>query len=158
MVDPLDPGELREYDVVYRRDRDTTWLARVYAPADGGPFPALLDVHGGAWSGGTRLANVSLDRALAATGMVVVAIDFRLGPEHPYPASIADVHYAVRWLKGRAAQLNALPEPLGALGTSSGGHMVLLCSMRPDDLRYAALPLPAGEGQATTRVAPGSAA
>lgn len=128
-------------DVVYRQDRETAWLARVYAPEGQGPFPALLDVHGGAWCGGERTSNARLDHAIAASGVVVVAIDFRLGPEHAYPASIQDVNYATRWLKAHATDLNALPRPLGALGGSSGGHMAVLSAMLPRDARYAALAL-----------------
>ena len=116
----------------------------MYRPAGGGPYPALLDVHGGAWSGNHRFANTELDRTLAATGMVVVAIDFRLAPQDPYPAMVQDVNYATRWIKRNAPALGVRAGPVGALGTSSGGHLVLLSAVRPFDPRYAALPLPPG--------------
>src|SRR3979411_2518500 len=51
----------------------------------GGSFPAVIDVHGGAWASGDRLNNAPLDEALAKSGIVVLAIDFRLPPPHPYP-------------------------------------------------------------------------
>jgi acetyl esterase/lipase len=73
---------------------------------------------------------------------VVAAIDFRQPPEHPYPASIADTNYGIRWLKARARDFNAVPESVGTLGTSSGGHVVVLSAMRPRDSRYAAIELP----------------
>jgi acetyl esterase len=132
-------GDVDERDLVYRSEGSVDWLARVYTPRGPGPFPALLDVHGGAWSGGDRTADAYLDRTIAAAGFVVVAIDFRLAPEHPYPASIIDVNYATRWLKVRAPALNALPDQIGALGTSSGGHMAVLSALRPADPRYAAI-------------------
>src|SRR5829696_5838453 len=84
--DPAADYKMEETDVVYRRDGATEWLARIYRPSGVGPFPALLDVHGGAWNTGTREQNAPIDRALAACGMVVAAIDFRLAPAHPYPA------------------------------------------------------------------------
>ncbi len=74
--------------------------------------------------------------------MVVVAIDFRQSPQHRYPDSVADVNFALRWLRANASKFKASPQMVGAFGSSSGGHLVLLNSMRPSDPRYAALPLP----------------
>jgi acetyl esterase/lipase len=78
---------------------------------------------------------------LAATGLLVAALDFRLAPRHAYPASIADVNYGTRWLKAHAGGLGADPRHIGGIGASSGGHMVVLSAMRPGDPRYQALPL-----------------
>ncbi|HLH26460.1 MAG TPA: alpha/beta hydrolase [Chloroflexota bacterium] len=140
--DPAAHYAVTTEDVEYRRDGETAWLARVYRPQGSGPFPALLDVHGGAWSAGDRLNDAPMDEALAASGMVVVAVDFRLAPQHPYPASLADVNYATRWVKAHAPDFGADPRHLGALGSSSGGHQIMLSAMRPRDPRYAALTLP----------------
>ncbi len=141
LYDPSRTFEVRARDVEYRRDGSESWLARVYEPQGAGPFPAVLDVHGGAWNNGDRTQNAPFDEALAASGLVVVAIDFRLGTQAAYPASIADVNYATRWLKTRAGDFNATAEALGGLGWSSGGHMVMLSAMRPRDPRYTAMPL-----------------
>src|SRR5919106_1779738 len=59
-------------------------------------------------------------------------------------ASLADINLATRWLKHRARTYGSRPDWVGTLGTSSGGHQVLLAAMRPDDPRYAALPLAEG--------------
>ena len=134
------------YEVEYRHDGAESWPATVYQPQGKGPFPVLLDVHGGAWNRGDRTNNETMDRALAVSGMAVVAVEFRLAPRHPYPAQVADVNYATRWLKAHARDFNADPESVGILGSSSGGHTALLSAMRPGDSRYAALPL-AGEEQ-----------
>jgi len=150
-----DPGqrhEIERFDLEYRRAGRDTWLARVYRPLGTGPFPALLDVHGGIWSYLDRTADAPMDESLAASGLVVVAIDFRLAPPHSYPASIADVNYATRWLKAHASELKADPRQLGGLGVSSGGHMVMLSAMRPNDPRYAVLPL-AGAPELDARLA-----
>jgi acetyl esterase/lipase len=128
-------------DVEYRHDGTRAWLARVYQPQGGGPFPALLEIHGGAWNAGDRLQNAPLCQALAASGVVVASIDFHLGTEAPYPTSIADVNFGTRWLKANASRFNASAEGLGGLGLSSGGHMLMLSAMRPRDPRYVALPL-----------------
>lgn len=74
-------------------------------------------------------------------GVVVAAIDYRQSPEHHYPDSVADVNVALRWLRANAAKFKASSQNVGAFGSSSGGHLVLLNGMRPFDPRYAALPL-----------------
>jgi acetyl esterase/lipase len=81
------PYEFVVKDIVYHRDTKPR-LARLYQPAGSGPFPAVLQVHGGAWNNKDRTdgQNVALD--LAAAGIVVLAIDFRNAPEAPYPASL----------------------------------------------------------------------
>src|SRR2546429_7571765 len=65
-------------------------------------------------------------------------------PEAPYPASLADINYAIRWLKRRATALGSRPDLVGVLGTSSGARQAMLGGMRPHDRRYSAVPLPAG--------------
>jgi acetyl esterase len=130
-------------DVPFRRTaRGRDLLARVYQPEGAGPFPVLLDLHGGAWSRKDRLANEPMDRAIAAAGMLVVAIDMTLSGEAPYPASVQDANYGVRWLKWKAPGWNGDPSSLGVLGSSSGGHIGLLLAMRPRDARYNAVALP----------------
>ena len=84
-------------------------MARVYQPQGTGPFPTVLDLHGGAWNNKDRFANEPMDRAVAASGVLVVAIDMTLAPEAPYPASIQDANYGVRWLKWKAPTWNGDP-------------------------------------------------
>ena len=140
--DPSKQYEIKVWDVEYRRDPVRTLMARIYQPQGEGPFPALLDVHGGAWNDQDRTANVPVDERLAASGILVVAIDLRLAKEAPYPASVADANYGIRWLKSKAREWNGDPETVGALGSSSGGHLIQLCAVRPRDPRYTAHPLP----------------
>jgi acetyl esterase/lipase len=128
-------------DLEYRQSADGPLLARLYQPKGPGPFPALIEVHGGAWAGGDRLNNAALDEALAKSGIVVLAIDFRMPPAHRYPASIADIHYAIRWLKAHATEFNSRADLVAGLGTSSGAHQLLLAALKPSDPRYAALKL-----------------
>ena len=72
---------------------------------------------------------------------MVLAIDFRNAPEAPYPASLQDINYGIRWLKAHAGEFGSSAGQVGAYGTSSGGHQILLAAIRPDDPRYRALPL-----------------
>ncbi len=141
--DPAASFELKVSEVEFRRTASgRTLMARIYQPQGGGPFPALLDLHGGAWNHKDRLANEPMDRAVAVSGLLVVAIDMTLAPEAPYPASVQDANYGVRWLKSKAAEWNGDALNLGILGSSSGGHIAQLLSMRPRDPRYNAIPLP----------------
>jgi acetyl esterase len=143
--DPAARYDVKSFDVEYRRDGETDWLARIYQPQGPGPFPALMDVHGGAWTTSDRTSNAPMAYALAQSGLAVVALDFRLAPRHPYPASVQDTNYGTRWFKAHAREYNADPRHLGGLGGSSGGHVLMLSAMRPRDARYAALPLPDGQ-------------
>jgi acetyl esterase/lipase len=125
-------------------------LARLYRPKGAGPFPALVEVHGGAWASGDRLNNAAIDVALAKSGIVMLAVDFRMPPAHRYPESIADIHYATRWLKAHAGEFGSRRDLVGGLGTSSGAHQLLLSLLKPQDPRYAALPLADAPGEDAT--------
>ena len=146
VYNPSNQFEIKAWDVEFRRDPVRTLMARIYQPQGAGPFPALLDLHGGAWNNQNRMANAAMDEKLASSGILVVAIDLLLAPEAPYPASVSDANYGVRWLKAKTREWNGDPATVGALGSSSGGHVIELCAMRPHDPRYKAHPLPAAPG------------
>ena len=142
-----DPGarfDVAVSDVELRRNPAGRMLmARIYQPKGAGPFPTVLDLHGGAWNRKDRLAEEPMDRALAASGLLVVAVDLTLAPEAPYPACVQDANYAVRWLKAKAATWNGDTAKIGIYGSSSGGHVAELLAMRPRDPRYGSIPLAA---------------
>ena len=140
--DPANNFEITVSDVEFRRAPTRTLMARIYQPQGDGPFPALLDLHGGAWNNQDRTANARMDEKLAVSGLLVVAIDLTLAPEAPYPASVQDANFGVRWLKATAREWKGDPATVGALGSSSGGHVMELCAMRPHDPRYSAHSLP----------------
>ena len=138
---PSNNFEIKTWDVEFREAPKRTLLARVYQPQGAGPFPVLLDLHGGAWNNKDRTANSTMDESLARSGILVVAVDLTRAHEAPYPASVQDANYAVRWLKYKAQEWNGDAATLGVLGSSSGGHEVELLAMRPNDVRYNALKL-----------------
>jgi acetyl esterase len=133
--------QIRIEDVEYHNQGGRALLARLYRPAGTGPFPAIVQVHGGAWTGKDRTDNDYISKALAESGILVASLDFRMPPEAAYPGSLADINLGVRWLKARARRYSSRPDWVGLFGTSSGGHQALLAAMRPDDPRYKALPL-----------------
>jgi acetyl esterase len=138
---PAAQFDIKVWDVEFRKTPSRMLMARIYQPQGAGPFPTLLDVHGGAWHDKDRFANVPMDEAVARSGVLVVAIDMRNSHEAPYPASVQDASYGVRWLKTKARDWRGDPTHLGILGSSSGGHVAELLAMRPRDPRYNALPV-----------------
>ncbi|PYN79647.1 MAG: hypothetical protein DMD96_17095 [Candidatus Rokuibacteriota bacterium] len=135
--------EIKVEDVEYIRHAGTPQLARLYRPQGAGPFPIVVELHGGAWCRSDRLGDKVMHEPLAKSGVIVAALDWRQPPVAPYPASFQDIHYAIRWLKARAAELRSRPDMVGSMGNSSGGHQAMLLGMRPFDSRYGALPLAA---------------
>lgn len=140
--DPAARFDVTVTEVEFRRNPTGRMLmARIYQPTGAGPFPAVLDLHGGAWNAKDRHAEEPMDRALAASGLLVVAIDMTLAPEAPYPACVQDANFGVRWLKRHAATWKGDAARLGIYGSSSGGHVAELLGLRPRDPRYNAIPL-----------------
>jgi acetyl esterase len=134
--DPSRTVEFKTFDVEYRRNPIRTLMARIYHPEGSGPFPVLVDVHGGAWNGQDRTANQLMDKGLATAGILIVAIDVLWASEAPYPGSVQDVNYGVRWVKAHCQEWMGDPATVALLGGSSGGHISELIAMRPFDPRY----------------------
>ena len=144
--------ELEIEDVEYLRHGDTPYLLRLLKPTGDGPFPLVVQLHGGAWCRGDRANDTALNEALAKSGVVVAALEWRMPPVASYPAALTDINYAIRWLKSRIADLRSRPDLVGIMGSSSGGHQAMLAAMRPRDSRYSALPLAAGTVQVDASV------
>ncbi len=136
--DPAARYEVKEWDVGFRKSGDRQLMARIYQPQGKGPFPVVLDLHGGAWNRKDRFANVPMDQAVAKSGVLVVAVDLTLAPAGVYPASVQDGNYAVRWLKWKAPEWNGDASKFGVLGSSTGGYVAELLALRPNDQIYAA--------------------
>jgi acetyl esterase len=150
-VDASGTRQIDIEDVEYIRHGEAPLRARLFRPRGAGPFPLVVELHGGAWCKGNRLNDTAINEPLARSGVVVAALDFRMPPVAPYPASIADINYAIRWAKTRATDLGGRQDLVGVLGVSSGAHQGILTAMRPRDPRYAALPL-ASHGPVDARV------
>ena len=134
------PYEVEIEEVEYLRHGEKPFLARVLRPRGEGPFPAVIDVHGGAWCRGNTTGNDPINQEVARGGVVVAALEFRNPPDATYPGSVADVNYGFRWLKSEARRFDSEPGMVGSMGTSSGGHLVVLAALKPDDPRYASVP------------------
>lgn len=88
--------------------------------------PLVIVIHGGSWSGGDRTQLPAMNRHLAARGYAVAAIEYRLAPDHVYPAQLDDVRAATNWLRTRHDELGFDPERVVLYGRSAGAHLALL--------------------------------
>jgi acetyl esterase/lipase len=130
-VIPVPPGVVLESGVTYRKFADGKSLQLDVAyPAKGrGPFPAVVCIHGGAWTSGNRDNLRPILLQLAEQGFVAVAPNYRLAPDNPFPAQIHDLKCAVRWLRAHAGRFKVDSRRVGALGYSAGGHLACLLGM-----------------------------
>ena len=103
---------------------------RLYYPAGDGPFPVLVYFHGGGWVIGDLDTHHGFCHALAKTsGCLVVAVDYRLAPEHRYPAAVEDAYAATRWVAENSGLIQADPDRFAVCGDSAGGHLAAVVSM-----------------------------
>src|SRR3954452_16094822 len=122
--------------VVYARDGRRPLKLDVYLPAApaGGPRPAIVQVHGGAWVVGSRKEQgIPLLNHLAANGWVGFNIDYRMGPFNTWPAPVVDVKRAIAWVREHAEEYGVDPDFIALTGGSAGGHLTALAALTSDD-------------------------
>ena len=98
---------------------------RIFRPIDDDrPIPAIVFFHGGGWVFGTIDTHDAACRALAnAAEATVISVDYRLAPEHPYPAAVDDAMGATEWIVANASELHIHPEEIAVCGDSAGGNL-----------------------------------
>ncbi len=97
---------------------------RIYTPTGSGPFPVLVFFHGGGWVICDLDTHESLCRSLCnGANCVVVSVDYRLAPEHKFPAAPEDCYAATQWVAGHAAEINANSGKIAIGGDSAGGNL-----------------------------------
>ena len=136
--------EVQIEDVEYLRHGDKPFLARLFKPQGSGPFPVMVELHGGAWVNGNRENGNAGNEALARNGVIVAALDFRVPPEASLPRLAGRHPLWNPLVQGQAESWNGMSDKIGGMGTSSGAHQAMLLGMRPHDSRYAALSLTNG--------------
>jgi acetyl esterase len=113
----------------------TPLRARLYAPSRDDRLPALLYLHGGGFTIGGLETHDSLCRQLALrSGGAVVALDYRLAPEHRFPAAVDDAWAAMQWLAEHGRALGLDPRRLAVGGDSAGGTLAAVCALHARDI------------------------
>lgn len=121
-------------DVAYVRRKDGPVLMDLFLPRDrpaGTKSPVVIWVHGGGWKAGSKEPCPAA--LFALDGYVVASINYRLIPEHRFPAQIDDCRAAVRFLREHAGEHGIDPERIGVWGASAGGHLAALMGVMDDD-------------------------
>lgn len=143
-LQPVSGGWSVQRNVVFRQLHDRQLTADIYrpeprkmaarnpvrdpipVPVQNRPKPAVLLIHGGAWVSGAKWHLSSFAQQLAQSGMVAVAINYRLAPEHLFPAQLEDAAAALQWMVSEAESLEIDPQRIGLWGYSAGGHLAAL--------------------------------
>jgi acetyl esterase/lipase len=115
--------------VVFATKGDTELKADLYLPKGSGPFPGVVYIHGGGWSGGERTQLRRQAAYFAGRGIAGVAIDYRLSGQAKYPAALEDCKDAVGWIRANAARYKIDGTRLAAAGSSAGGHLAALLGL-----------------------------
>ena len=137
--------------VARQRRRNTVFTNVAYGTADGQPLlldiytparpgkrrPAILAIHGGGWTGGSKSSYAALAPRFTRAGYVMISVEYRLvkGNRNRWPAQIDDAQRAVRWVRAHAERYGIDPDRIGAYGHSAGGHLVAMlgtCDTRDD--------------------------
>lgn len=147
LVDRVDAGEpiypalvSVDRNVVYGTEEEPMHRADIYRPrfmgraADSAKMqlPAVVIIHGGAWTLGDKMNDTVHAKKLAARGYCVLSINYRLAPKYQFPAQLEDCRLALQWVSDNAASLNIDPKRIGVWGYSAGGHLAALMALAAD--------------------------
>ncbi len=126
LLTPIVAAPTVEQDLVYATVDGHDLTLGLYQPGSSGLHPAIVFVHGGGWSSGDKASLAEYALFFAERGYVGISVNYRLAPEHPFPAAVEDTKAAVRWLKENAERYSVDPNRIGAMGSSAGGHLVAM--------------------------------
>ncbi|HUQ61976.1 alpha/beta hydrolase [Lentzea sp.] len=132
--EPVNPVDVRDTTVPGPSDAPDVPV-RVYSPADRqGPVPGLVYIHGGGFVlGDLDMFHAQVLRLADELGIVIVSVDYRLAPEHPFPAPLEDCYAALEWVAEKAAELGIDPDRLGIAGESAGGGLAAATALLARD-------------------------
>ena len=106
----------------------------IYTPKEDGKFPFILFYHGGGWATGDLDTHDNISRILAKkANAIVVAVDYRLGPEHPFPAALDDAYSALNWVAQQGQEFNGDSSRIALVGDSAGGNLVAAVALKSRD-------------------------
>ena len=105
---------------------DSSQKLDLFVPAGNGPFPLIINIHGGGWHAGGKLGGISLARIYLPKQIAVASLNYRWVQDASFPAQIEDCNAAIAWLRSHASQYHLNPDKIGLTGHSAGAH---LCAM-----------------------------
>jgi len=126
-----------DHDVAYRTIDGQKIPMDVYYPAGGGPWAGVIFIHGGGWTDGDKAPLMGFP---GETGYLLASINYRMYPAYRFPAMIADVKCAIRYLRAHAAAYNLDPTRIGLLGHSAGGHLAALAGLAGENAGWDGAP------------------
>jgi acetyl esterase len=128
-------------DIEFAKVGDVSLKLDAFAPTGDGPFPTCILVHGGAFMRGTKQSYITpIFEPLSKAGFVWFTIDYRLAPDHRWPACADDVQTAIRWVKEHAKEYKVDTKRIALIGESAGGHLVsYVGALGKDDTSVAAV-------------------
>lgn len=113
-------------DVVYGHGGSGNLMMDILQPEEAVGSPAMVFIHGGAWSGGRRQDYYAYTHHFAALGYVTATVSYRLSGEAPFPAAVEDVKCALRYLRSHAEKYGIDPDRIAVVGGSAGGHLAMM--------------------------------
>ncbi|MBI5773019.1 MAG: alpha/beta hydrolase [Verrucomicrobia bacterium] len=118
-------------DIAFTHVAGTNLTLDAFVPEGKGPFPTCILVHGGGFTKGDKTSFIKpLFEPLGKAGFTWFTINYRLAPEHRFPANIEDTEAAIRWVKAHAQEYQVDPKRIALIGESAGGHIVSLVGVR----------------------------
>lgn len=134
----LPKGVIAKEDIVYASHGKRELHLDLFRPekSKGGPFPAVILIHGGGWRSGDKSMQVPLAEHLAARGYATAAVEYRLSLEAPYPAAVYDLKAAIRWMRAHCAEYAIDSTRIAVSGCSAGGQLAALIGTTNGDERF----------------------
>lgn len=141
-VTALIAGELKT-DIEFAKPGGVSLTLDAFVPEGDGPFPTGILVHGGGFTKGDKASFIKpLFEPLSQAGFTWFTINYRLAPQHRFPACVEDVEAAIRWVKEHAKDYKADPERIALIGESAGGHLVSFVGVRGEGATRVAAVVP----------------
>ena len=151
-VDDIQPAEkreklqraIKEAPAVANEKRNIVWATidgedialDVFWPDGPGPHPMVVWIHGGGFIGGFKELGEFACRTFATNGYVAITTNYRLAPEHKFPAAVNDCLGAIVWAKKHAEEFNGNPDRIAVAGESAGGNLAAMVAWASDDSRF----------------------
>ena len=115
-----------ERNLTYREVGGEKLKLDAYLPVGDGIRPGVMVIYGGGWILGSKQLSGPMAEMLAEQGYVAFAMNYRLAPQHPFPAAVDDVRASTAWVRDHAAEFGLDPSRIGAIGGSAGGHLAAM--------------------------------